>query len=380
MDIVLSHFSALEALRAPSLRKRLNRSRCAIDLPDRAPTKAELAELIPRLPQSLQSGNPPEILLAHDAPRTRPLHVKTHRALDALPELSAVQIAPDVRCVSPEHLVVQLAPLLTEMELVCLLSELLGTYAIVPNVTDGMFKRREPLTTPDLITAHIELLGPAPGTAKVRQALSISCVGSASPRETKLSLRLGLSKHRGGEGLKVLSMNDPIQVRMIHDAMRKGVRKPDILLLCPTGEGRDGKKRRGVAVEYDGKDHDGAVRHARDAARHNELVANGIDEIIVTAAQYSDQDYMDGLAKTIREMLGVPEVRVKRSVAEKRRKKREELCRELEGIDGVHWSCFKNMSEDEEDEEAKEGAGDDTRPRADNNGWDVVPVEAYMAD
>ena len=89
---------------------------------------------------------------------------------------------------------------------------------------------------------------------------------------------------------------------------------------------------------------------------------------------------MDGLAKTIREMLGVPEVRVKRSVAEKRRKKREELCRELEGIDGVHWSCFKNMSEDEEDEEAKEGAGDDTRPRADNNGWDVVPVEAYMAD
>lgn len=376
MDIVLSHFSALEALRTPSLRKRLNRSRCAIDLPERAPTKAELVELLPRLPQSLQSGSPPEILLAHDAPRTRPRHVKTHRALEALPELSAVQIADEVRCVSPEHLVVQLAPLLTEMELVYLLSELLGTYAIVPDVTDGMFKRREPLTTPDLITAHIESLGPAPGTTKVRNALSVACVGSASPRETKLSLRLGLSKHRGGEALKVLSMNDPIEVDKIHGSMSKGVRKPDILLLSPTGVGRDGKRRRGVAVEYDGKDHEGAIQHARDAARHNELVANGIDEIIVTAAQYSDQDYMDGLAKTLRELLGIPEVRVKRSVAKRRRKKREELCRELDGIDGVHWSCLKGDSE----ETADDNGGDGTAPRSDNNGWDVVPVEAYMAD
>lgn len=361
MDIVLTHFTALEALRSPSLRWRLLKGeRRAADPPARPPTKEELAAIVPRLPGHVRGIEPLEVLVAHDAPRSRPLHVRAHRALESLPADSAVQIAPGVRCVSPEHLVVQLAPLLTELELICLLSELLGTYAIAEEVEGGMFSRRQPLTTPELVERHLDALGPVRGTAKVRRALRHACVGSASPRETKLSLRLGLKKARGGYGLEVLSMNDPLTVRRVHDAMRKGVRRPDVLLLAPGGIGENGRTFRGVAVEYDGRDHDGFEQHTRDVARHNELAAIGLVEYVVTRQQYDDLDYMDGLAEIIGRELGIPKVRVKRSVAEERR--RGELCRELNAIDGIHWRCL--------------ACEEESGPTEGERG-DVVPVEAY---
>lgn len=375
MDIVLTHFTALEALRSPALKQRLLKGdRCAAEPPAKAPSRDELVTISSRLPERVRSIRPLEILIAHDAARTRPRHVRTHRALASLPANSAVEIAPGIRCVSPEHLAVQLASLLTPLELIVLLSELLGTYAIAPELEDGMFRRRSPLTTPELVKDHLEALGPAPGTAKVRRALEKACVGSASPRETKLSLRLGLRKCLGGYGLDVLSMNGPLEVRRIHDSMKKGVRKPDVLLLSREGPEKGGKPYRGVAVEYDGKDHDSFEQHARDVERHNELTAIGLVEYLVTKRQYGDLDYMDGLAELIRQELGIPRVRVKRSVAEARRKKREELCRELDAIDGVHWHCLAARQDN-----TPEGEKDQAK-RVESDGWDQVPVEAYGID
>lgn len=371
MDIVLSHFTALETLRSSSLRHRLLKGeRCAASPPQTSPSPTDLARALDLLPERIRAISPPDILLAHDAPRTRPQHVKTHRALDALPADSAIELVPGIRCVSPEHLAVQLAPQLTELELICLLSELLGTYSIAEELEGGMFQRRSPLTTPELIASHIELLGPAPGTAKVRHALKVACVGSASPRETKASLRIGLRKGLGGYGLKVLSMNDPLMVRRIHDSMKQGVRKPDILLLAP-GPGKNGKPFRGVALEYDGKDHNGFEQHSRDVERHNELAAIGLTEYVITKKQYDDLDYMDGLAEIIRCELEIPKVRVKRSVAAKYRSKREELYRELDAIDGVHWNCLAGGRSDGRSDEK------DTAVRAEDDGWDTVPVDAY---
>lgn len=368
MDIVLTHFTALEALRSPSLRKRLAKGqRCDANLPDRPPTKEELTQAMSSLPDSVREIDMPEILLDHDAPRSRPRHVKTHRAISSFPSGSAVELAPGVRCVSPEHLVVQLAAMLTELEIVCLLSEMLGTYAIAPGLEKGMFSRDQPLTTPELIKGQLEQLGPVAGTAKTRRALKMACVRSASPRETKLSLRMGLSKARGGYGFEVLSMNDPVEVQRIHDSMRTGVRKPDILLRAPGDSGASGVTLRGVALEYDGRDHEGAEQHAADVERHNELTAKGFNEYVVTRRQYADLDYMDGLAEAIRRDLGIRKVRVTRAVANERRCRREKLWHELEGIDGVNWSCLTSKDEGERDPDPDQG----------DDGWDEVPVEAY---
>ena len=366
MDIVLTHITALETLRSPSLKRRLGtRARCTANLPDTVPSREELKLIASRLPERVRRLTKLDLLIAHDAPRTRPIHATVHRALATLPAASAIQIAPGIRCVSPEHLAVQLAPMLTDLELIYLLSELLGTYAITPELDKGMFNRSSPLTTPELVTRHLDALGPVTGTARVRGALRLCCVGSNSPRETKLSLRLGLPKLHGGYDLAILSMNDPLEVRRIHDSMRTGVRKPDILLLAPGNSDPKSQQVRGLAFEYDGDDHNSAAAHARDAARHNELQALGLDEYVITKEQYDDVDYLDGLVKIVRKALGIPEARVTRAVAARRRAKREKLKRELDLIDGIHW----NGREREKSGGAEGGPNED--------GWDVVPVEAY---
>lgn len=368
MDILLTHLTALEALRSYQLRWRLTRGQpCDACPPGRPPTREELANAMARLPESVRGLDRPEVLLANDAPRSRPRHVRTHRAPAALPARCAIELAPGVRCVSPEHLAVQLAPLLTELELICLLSELLGTYAIAPGLDRGMFERESPLTTPELVRAHLERLGPAPGTARVRRALRWACVRSASPRETKLSLRLGLPKARGGYGLEVLSMNDPMEVRRIHDAMRTGVRKPDILLRAPVrpGHGREG--RRGVAFEYEGRDHETPERHAQDIERRNELAAMDITEFTISRTQYADLDYMDGIVDAARREMGIREARVTRAVAARRRQRRRELWLALEDIDGVSWGFLSR-------------GGNVGAPAEPDDSWDVVPVDAYHLD
>ena len=194
-------------------------------------------------------------------------------------------------------------------------------------------------------------------------ALRHACVGSGSPRETKLSLRLGLKPARGGYGMDVLSMNEPLEVRRIHNRMRAGVRKPDILLRAPAQATRNGRPLLGAAVEYDGKDHASEEAHARDAERHNELTAIGLVEYIVTKRQYRDLSYMDGLVDLIRRDLGIPAKRRTRAEAARLRRLRQRLYEELERIDGVHW----------DGRERRRAGQDGSR----HDGWDVVPVEAY---
>lgn len=372
MDILLTHATALETLRSSRLRWRLERrERCDARVPDRAPTNEELRAHLAAVPELTRAARPLELLVTRGARRSRTALMRTHPSPAELPSGSAFEVAPGIRCVSPEHLPVTMAPELTDLELTFLLSELLGLYAIAPGLEDGMFQRQTPLTTPELVLSHLDALGSERGTARVRRALACACVRSGSPRETKLSLRLGLARTRGGYGFDVLSMNDPIAVRHVHDAMRHGVRKPDILLRAPKGAGR--RAVRGVAVEYDGKDHDSAEAHARDAERHTELIALGLDEHIVTAKQYGDLDYLDGLAEIIRKALGMPAPRLTPERAARQRRLRQELYEELELIDGIHWSGRARAR-------ARRACGTGQAPNrdaADDAGWDVVPVDAY---
>ena len=369
MSILLSHTTALEAMRSKRLRRRLEKGeRCDGNVPGQVPDNAETARLIQTVPELAQASKPLHLLVSQGTPRARRSLVHTHASPD-LPPGSAFEVAPGVRCISPEHLPVVMAPQLTDLELICLLSELLGIYAIDPTSEKGMFQRRAPLTTPERIREHLDALGAERGTQRVRRALRHACVRSGSPRETKLSLRLGLRRSLGGYGLEALSMNEPLEVRRVHDRMRTGVRKPDILLRGRAGEA--GGAPRIAAVEYDGRDHATEQAHARDAARSTELAAIGLTEHVVTKVQYRSLAYMDGLADILRQELGLPQHRVTRKVAELRRSRRRALYEELERIDGIHW-----------DGRARERARGERNspaaaPQAIDDGWDVVPVEAY---
>lgn len=368
MGIFLSHTTALETLRRWDLRHRLaTGERCSAPVPARLPGGAELAGLLTQVPRPAE-GQPIEVIVASGRPGVRASGVRAHLCREPLPPGSAFRLTDEVVCASPELVTLQMAPMLTDLELSVLLAELLGLYAVCPQTEDGMFQRREPLMTPQSMMAYLDALGPRHGTARIRRALTRTCVRSGSPLETKLTLRLSLRPSLGGYGLSVLAMNAPVMVRRISDSLAVGVRKPDILI----GEPQDGPEldfSKIVAVEYNGWRHGSPARAAQDAARSNELKARGIPEYVVWKEHYDDLDYMDGLVARIRRDLGMPRVGLTSRAAAERRRLRQRLYEELELIDGVHWNGRER--------ERRRGQGASELTYVPEPDWDVVPVEAY---
>lgn len=358
MDTLLSHTTALEALRLWGVPQEEGQgAQPEPTVPDELPGAEQLAAFAIN-PLLGRLSRPLHLLSSAGRGRQRSEQVYAHLQRSSLPPGSILRLADGVLCVSPEHLSVQMAPQLTQLELVVLLSELQGLYATCPDSEDGMLKRDEPLMTPESLLRHLDRLGSRSGVGQVRRALAMACVRSGSPRETKLALRLALRPALGGYHFNVLSMNEPVEVRRIHDRMQWGVRKPDILI---GGPAIPGQPRKVVAVEYNGRRHDEPARLVQDAARSNELNGMEIIEFIVRREQYSDLDYMDGLARLIRKKLGLPRVSLSPEERKWRRWQRLQLYRELECIDGVNWNGLER-------ERVRTAADDD---------WDVVPVDAY---
>ena len=366
MDILLSHTSALEAMRLPGAWHCVESATWTSGAaPPSLPHARRLRELMEQDPVLQKLSAPLELLVSGGRARTRSRLASAHLESEELPPGSLVRLTDEVLCVSPEHLAVQMALRLTHLELVYLLSELMGLYAIDPSAEDGMRQRERPLMTPESLRAHVSRLGRRRGVAAVERALADACVESGSPRETKLSMRLALKPALGGNGLYVLSMNEPFEVRRIHDRMKVGVRKPDILVGLRSAA-QEGEGRRFVAVEYHGRHHDSPERLAEDAARTNELKAIGIGEYVIRREQYRAEGYVDGIADAIKRELGQPERRLTRAERARRRERSRELYEELERIDGVHWNGR---------ERARERAARGEKPRGE--WYEEVPLEAY---
>lgn len=357
--MLLSHTTALEALRDLRLCCRLAMGdRCSAICPGEHPTRAEIEALLECYP-TLTS--PVHVLVAPTVNRRPRANLRVHTSKDPLPADSAIELSPGVLCVSPEQLLVQMAPRLTQLELIFLLGELLGTYAIAPDLDDGMFNRRVPLTSPELVQAHLEQLGPAPGVAQVRSALTQACVRSNSPYETRLSMRFGLRPGLGGWHLHVLSMNEPLEVKRIVARLGTGVRKPDVFL----GSTCEDSPFSGVAFDYHGGVHRETRQISYDLRRQNKLLAIDFKPYALDKALYDDLDYMEGIVARVRSDLGLPDERLSEDERVRRRRLRQWLHDELERIDGVRWDGR---------ERARRAAS------CPDPWYDPVPVEAYGLD
>lgn len=341
--------------------------RASIEIPEEVPTSEETASLLARFPQLTK---PISVTVSRKG--SWGLHgiVDVHVSRVPLPEGSAVRLADNLYCSSPEHVAVQLAPLLTHVELVFLLGELMGTHAIAPHLEDGMFKRREPLTDRTRVVAHLAPLGPAPGTAQVRAALAVACEQSASPYETRLSMRLGLKPALGGYHLNVLSMNEPIAVARIGRALAPGVRRPDVML----GAARPDAPFAGVSFDYNGGIHETPASFERDIRRQNEMLAVNFKNYVLTKRLYDDLAYMDDLVARARIDLGLERLHLTRSEAARRRELRQWLHDELERIDGVRWD---GREREAQARAGAERASEEPRSAEDLPIVELVPLEAY---
>lgn len=146
------------------------------------------------------------------------------------------------------------------------------------------------LLAPEELETRLGLAGSATNHRKLRWALNRAVPGSASPRESKLVLRLSLQASLGGYGLAVAGLNQGLAVAGIASGEGR-VRRPDVLLARP-GHAEGGRL---VALEYDGDVHLDERRHAEDLRRTNELAAAGIAEYRVDKALYKNLGYIDSL-------------------------------------------------------------------------------------
>ena len=279
--------------------------------------------------------------------------------------MPTLRVSEEILCPTPAALCVQMAPRLTRLELLVLMQELMGTYAVRPDIARGMAMRKEPLLDPGELRDLLANDPSARGARKARWGLERAIPGAASPRESKLAIRLSLPPALGGYGLAVMGLN--LEVRVTGVASKRGrARRLDVLLANPElGEGGPL-----VALEYNGFDHLEDDRRAQDLRRSNELVSAGLSEYVLDKDLYGNLAYMDGLVELVRRDLGLPRQRLSAAQRELRRSRRAELLGELEAIDGVAWGGLAR--ERSRREECPSRVGEGSTPDD-----DVVPLEAY---
>lgn len=366
MDILFSHFSALTILRTyRCLTPGGTVPHLAATVPLCPPSSRELLRIVSINELLRGICLPAEVLAKSCGRRGKALYARESHY--SLPVGATIDLG-SFKCVSPEHLVVQMAARLDDLQLAVLLGELMGTYAIDPCLGE-MCQVREPMTTPDALQAYLGDLGSFPGTSRVRRCLKMMPPGSGSPRETRLALRLSLPPALGGYHLPVAALNEELDVQGLRADLPRRTRRPDILLAAP-GMDSDRKDRpQCVAIEYDGTTHYNGERHARDVERQTELMAAGLKEYVVGRQQYADLEYMDGLASLIRKDLGMSRVGLTSQVAERRRELRCHLYQRLEAIDERVLGSLR--------QQVWSGDGEDGGAPRDE---DVVPVSAYGLD
>lgn len=196
---------------------------------------------------------------------------------------------------SPEFCVLQMARLLTTVELVRLIDELCGTYVLAPCPEDP-YRNAFSLTSVVYLRDYLTRAKAAGvrGAQEAARALRFAADGAASPMETILSLLLCLPCRSGGYGVPLATFNQrPRDVPGADPAMR-GCHRCDLLW-----------RREGVALEYEGeKTHAGAMQTTRDSQRDNALAMRGQALIKVTKAQVYDVDAFDVVARQVLGLLG----------------------------------------------------------------------------
>ncbi len=296
------------------------------------PSPKEVAEAKRICPQLTGITGPIGVLVANHAACHRSSLVHAHIRGEGLPQGSLIELAPDIRCAGPSLLASELAPRLSHLELLMLLSELFGLYAISSTEELGVAQRNRPILSPDKLTSFLDDSGSARGTGMLKRAIAQAPVQAASPMEARLYLRATAPRSEGGYGFSSVVLNDPLRIAALsRESPALRTRKPDLLFV---GRGEDGERK--VCLDYMGAQHESSVR--ADTARRNELLAAGFRPYEIYKEHYDDLSYMDALMEQIRCDLGLPRPDTAERKAMRQAERRHDLWQKLEAVDMRGWT------------------------------------------
>ena len=199
----------------------------------------------------------------------------------------------DMYVSSPEFVFLQMAPLLTTVQLVALGCELCGTYVLSPSSNpqtedlDNPPRRSAPLTNVQKLEEFLDGAKGARGLVKARRALCYVLEGSRSPMETMTAMQLHLPALLGGYGFPRPVLNPYIP---LDDEAR-------IIAGRSWCEGDICWLKQGLDIEYNGGVHRGTAKMREDAGRVLGLEHMGFKVITVTGPQVFDIDQFETVAK-----------------------------------------------------------------------------------
>ncbi|WP_322290276.1 hypothetical protein [Paratractidigestivibacter sp.] len=330
MDIVFSHITALEVYRTGVAPRPLAGASDGRALPDGAPPPSAVASWLDSSALGDALSRPVDLLAAEITSSSRRPDARIRAASDELPAGSILAIDEGASIVCPELMLLQMARTATFLELVLLVCEVCGVYAISPDSPTGMLQREAPLTSKAAILGLLDRTKGYRGSATLRKACSLAFDNSGSPMESKLAIRVFWPRRLGGYGIAVESLNEELDTGLA----AKRIRKPDLLLRRPA-EGA-----LGVCVDYHGGVHEGPERHRIDDERMNELLALGMRPYVLWRQQYQSMRYMDELFDhQIRAELGLRTPRPTHARAAVELARRRALLAELNAIDGTRWGA-----------------------------------------
>ena len=233
----------------------------------------------------------------------------------------------DMYVSSPEFVFLQMAQLLSVVQLVALGCELCGTYVLLPVSKPQMEgfenppRRSAPLTSVHKLEKFLDAAKGARGLVKARRALCYVLEGSRSPMETMTAMQLHLPPLLGGYGLMRPALNPVIP---LDDEARSIARRS----WC---EGDICWIEQKLDVEYNGDVHSGSRKMREDAGRVLGLEHMGFKVVTVTSPQVFDIDQFEVVAKEAAKVL---KARLHKRVLG-RTLARERLHEELESWMGI---------------------------------------------
>lgn len=290
--VVLSHQTALDLWRGEGLNALAKPpARGSVDW-DRLPV-FRVGDAV-AVAERLQLPLPLHVLGANEKCRRNGKRIRCHLWNRRLPKCSFVDLGEGVLVSAPELVVFQVLSDCSLLELVLLVSEFGGRYALSPTAEKGFWKRGHALASEELFRQVESCAFHMHGRRKLSAALDYAVWNAWSPMETILALLLSLPAEMGGFALPkpVLNPKLPIQVGDVFRAQTlKGAHRYGDLVW----------PEKKLIVEYDS-----AAEHqdyARDSARANALSANGWTVVTVLPADVFDANRFSQLASHVATIL-----------------------------------------------------------------------------
>lgn len=267
-------------------------------LPDKAPSEAELAEIVERLRSAhprIRIDAPVHVLVGTGSHRRLSDACKEHVCSVSLTGRPFFRLTKEAYTAVPAFAFIQVASReKSETSILELAYELCGTYQTKRTGVDCEYQVA-PLSSVRELREFASLNSSVDGAFKVARALRYVADGSASPRETKQTLVLGLPHMYGGYGLGIPRMNYEVKASKAARAITgKSCFRCD--LCWPEAK---------LDVEYQSREsHEGEASRISDSRRANALAAMGWTVIGITNDELDSLAATDTIANTIRRLLG----------------------------------------------------------------------------